>query len=226
LALVLPKISNKINMNKRAIAIITIIVSLVIDQITKFWIKSTMQLGDEFTYIGQWARIHFVENEGMAFGVSFGAGMGKFLLTLFRIIAVAFISYYLSQQIKDKKSSKGFVFALSLILVGAMGNIVDSIFYGQIFSSSDGQIATLFPAGGGYAGWFHGRVVDMFYFPIYRGILPNWIPFMGGKYFEFFQFIFNVADACISIGVGIILIFQKKFFQDTITVSEVKQDAV
>lgn len=212
-------------MNKRAIAIITIIVSLVIDQITKFWIKSTMQLGDEFTYIGQWARIHFVENEGMAFGVSFGAGMGKFLLTLFRIIAVAFISYYLSQQIKDKKSSKGFVFALSLILVGAMGNIVDSIFYGQIFSSSDGQIATLFPAGGGYAGWFHGRVVDMFYFPIYRGILPNWIPFMGGKYFEFFQFIFNVADACISIGVGIILIFQKKFFQDTITVSEVKQDA-
>ncbi|MEN9448668.1 MAG: hypothetical protein RJA25_1958 [Bacteroidota bacterium] len=213
-------------MNKRAIAIITIIVSLVIDQITKFWIKSTMQLGDEFTYIGQWARIHFVENEGMAFGVSFGAGMGKFLLTLFRIIAVAFISYYLSQQIKDKKSSKGFVFALSLILVGAMGNIVDSIFYGQIFSSSDGQIATLFPAGGGYAGWFHGRVVDMFYFPIYRGILPNWIPFMGGKYFEFFQFIFNVADACISIGVGIILIFQKKFFQDTITVSEVKQDAV
>ena len=95
-----------------------------------------------------------------------------------------------------------------------MGNIVDSIFYGQIFSSSDGQIATLFPAGGGYAGWFHGRVVDMFYFPIYRGILPNWIPFMGGKYFEFFQFIFKVADACISIGVGIILIFQKKFLKN------------
>ncbi len=173
-----------------------------------------MKSGDEFAYIGQWARIHFVENEGMAFGMSFGAGMGKFLLTFFRIIAVIFISYLLSQQIKDKKSSKGFIFAMSLILVGAIGNIVDSIFYGQLFSDSEGHIATLFPAGGGYANWFHGRVVDMFYFPIYRGILPNWIPIYGGKYFEFFQFIFNVADACITIGVFIILIFQKQFFKD------------
>jgi signal peptidase II len=135
------------------------------------------------------------------------------LLTLFRIIAVAFITYYLAQQIKDKKSSKGFVFALSLILVGAVGNIIDSIFYGQFFSHSEGQVATLFPAGGGYASWFHGRVVDMFYFPIYRGILPSWIPFFGGKYFEFFQFIFNVADACITVGVFIILIFSKEIFQ-------------
>lgn len=199
-------------MSKKAIAILTITLSLIIDQISKFWVKLTMQSGDEFSYIGEWARIHFVENEGMAFGVSFGAGIGKFLLTMFRIIAVACIAYYLSQQIKDKKSSKGLVFALSLILVGAVGNIIDSIFYGHIFSHSEGQIATLFPAGGGYASWFHGRVVDMFYFPIYRGILPNWIPFYGGKYFEFFQFIFNVADACITIGVFIILLFQKKFF--------------
>jgi len=146
--------------------------------------------------------------------MSFGAGMGKFLLTFFRIIAVIFISYLLSQQIKDKKSSKGFIFAMSLILVGAIGNIVDSIFYGQIFSASEGHVATLLPAAGGYAHWFHGRVVDMFYFPIYRGILPNWIPFYGGKYFEFFQFIFNVADACITVGVFIILIFQKQFFKD------------
>lgn len=199
-------------MSKKTIAILTITISLIIDQVSKFWVKLTMRSGDEFAYIGQWARIHFVENEGMAFGVSFGAGMGKFLLTFFRIIAVGFISYYLSQQIKDKKSSKGFVFALSLILVGAVGNIIDSIFYGHIFSGSEGQIATLFPAGGGYSSWFHGRVVDMFYFPMYRGILPQWIPFFGGKFFEFFQFIFNVADACITIGVTIILLFQKKFF--------------
>jgi signal peptidase II len=200
-------------MSKKAIAIITVVVSLVLDQITKFWVKLTMMSGDEFSYIGNWARIHFVENEGMAFGMSFGAGMGKFLLTFFRIIAVGFITYYLAQQIKNKNASKGFVFALSLILTGAVGNIVDSIFYGQIFSHSEGQIATLFPTQG-YASWFHGRVVDMFYFPIYRGTLPNWIPFVGGKFFEFFQFIFNVADACITVGVAIILIFQKQFFKE------------
>ncbi len=200
-------------MSKKAIAITTVVLSLIIDQVSKFWVKLTMKSGDEFSYIGNWARIHFVENEGMAFGMSFGAGIGKFLLTFFRIIAVLFISYYLSQQIKNKNAYKGFVFALALILTGAMGNIVDSIFYGQIFSGSEEQIATLFPAQG-YASWFHGRVVDMFYFPIYRGILPNWIPFFGGKFFEFFQFIFNVADACITIGVFIILIFQKKFFKE------------
>lgn len=211
-------------MSKKAIAIVTIVVSLVLDQITKFWVKLSMRSGDEFAYIGQWARIHFVENEGMAFGMSFGAGMGKFLLTFFRIIAVAFITYYLAQQIRDRKSSKGFVFALALILVGAVGNIIDSVFYGHIFSHSEGQVATLFPAGGGYASWFHGRVVDMFYFPLYRGILPNWVPFMGGKYFEFFQFIFNVADACITIGVFIILIFQKHFFRDMGTTPSVVRE--
>lgn len=201
-------------MSKKAIALLTIIISLVLDQLSKFWVKLSMRSGEEFSYIGNWARIHFVENEGMAFGMSFGAGMGKLMLTIFRIIAVLFITYYLTQQVKDKKSSKGFVFALSLILVGAVGNIIDSIFYGAIFSHSEGQIATLFPATGGYADWFHGRVVDMFYFPMYRGILPDWIPFIGGKYFEFFQFIFNVADACITVGVFIILIFQKKFFKE------------
>ena len=211
-------------MSKKAIAITTVVLSLIIDQVSKFWVKLTMKSGDEFSYIGNWARIHFVENEGMAFGMSFGAGIGKFLLTFFRIVAVLFISYYLSQQIKNKNASKGFVFALALILTGAMGNIVDSIFYGQIFSGSEGQIATLFPAQG-YASWFHGRVVDMFYFPIYRGILPNWIPFFGGKFFEFFQFIFNVADACITIGVFIILIFQKKFFKEEYSEIDVQPTA-
>jgi signal peptidase II len=206
-------------MNKRVIAYLTIILSLVIDQASKFWVKLTMQSGDEFKYIGEWARIHFVENEGMAFGMSFGLGLGKFLLTFFRIIAVIFISYYLAKQIRDKRSSKGLVFALALILAGAVGNIVDSIFFGQIFSHSEGQIAALFPKGGGYAGWFHGRVVDMLYFPLIRGHWPHWVPFVGGDYFEFFRFIFNVSDACITIGVFIILIFQKKFFKEEHTVS-------
>ena len=204
-------------MSKKTIAILTIVISLVIDQASKIWVKLTMRSGDEFMYIGNWARIHFVENEGMAFGMSFGAGFGKLMLTVFRIIAVFFITYYLSQQIKDKKSSKGFVFALSLILVGAVGNIIDSIFYGQIFSHSEGQIATLFPAEGGYAKWFHGRVVDMVLDPIKRGILPDWIPFFGGKFFEFFTFIFNVADACITVGIAIILLFQKQFFKEEAT---------
>lgn len=201
-------------MSKKSIAILTVLLSLVIDQASKIYVKLHMKLGDEIIYISNWARIHFVENEGMAFGMSFGAGIGKFLLTLFRIVAVAFITYYLVQQVKNKSASKGFIFALSLILTGAVGNILDSIFYGQIFSESTvSQVATLFPAKG-YAGWLHGRVVDMFYFPMYRGVLPNWIPFFGGKYFEFFQFIFNVADACITVGVFIILIFQKSFLKE------------
>ena len=212
-------------MSKRVIALLTLFISLILDQVTKFWVKLHMQSGDEFSYLGNWARIHFVENEGMAFGMSFGAGMGKFLLTFSRIIAVGFISYYLAQQIRSKNSSKGFVFALSLILTGAIGNIIDSVFYGHIFTHSEGQIATLFPKAGGYASWFHGRVVDMFYFPIYRGILPNWIPFFGGKFFEFFQFIFNIADACITVGVSIILIFQKQFFKDEkVNISEINTD--
>jgi signal peptidase II len=201
-------------MSKRSIAWLTIALSLLADQASKFWVKLTMHSGDEFSYIGHWARIHFVENEGMAFGMSFGVGMGKFMLTFFRILAVIFISVYLSKQIRSRQASKGFVFALALILAGAVGNIIDSIFYGQIFSHSEGQIATLFPREGGYAGWFHGRVVDMLYFPLFHGTWPKWMPGMGGDYFEFFRFIFNVSDACITIGVFVILIFQKKFFKE------------
>ncbi len=210
-------------MSKRAIALLTIFLSLAIDQGSKIWVKLTMMSGDEILYLGQWARIHFVENEGMAFGMSFGAGMGKLMLTSFRIVAVVFIGYYLRQQILSKKSSKGFVFALALILAGAAGNIIDSIFYGEIFSHSEGQIATLFPAGGGYGSWFHGRVVDMLYFPLYRGAWPKWVPFVGGDYFEFFRFIFNVSDACITIGVFIILIFQGRFFKEEKAAVENKQ---
>jgi signal peptidase II len=200
-------------MSKKAIAILTIFLSLFLDQVSKIWVKLTMYQGQHIDYIGTWAQIRFVENEGMAFGISFGAGLGKFLLTFFRIIAVGFITYYIAQQIKNKKASNGFIFALSLILAGAVGNIIDSIFYGKIFSGSIGQVATLFPKEGGYASWFHGRVVDMLYFPIITDArLPMWIPQIGGSKFEFFPFIFNISDACITIGVFIILIFQKKFF--------------
>lgn len=203
-------------MSKKSIAILTVFLSIVIDQVSKIWVKLTMKNGESIAYIGNWAQIHFVENEGMAFGVSFGAGIGKFLLTIFRIIAVAFITYYLIQQIKNPKSSKGFIFALSLILTGAIGNIIDSVFYGQLFSHSDGQIATLLPAKG-YAAWFHGKVVDMFYFPIIQNWhWPIWMPVVGGNRFEFFPFIFNVADACITVGVFIILIFQNTFFKEDV----------
>ncbi len=203
---------NTKNMSKRVIAWLTIILSLVIDQASKIWVKLTMQSGEEFRYIGDWARIHFVENEGMAFGMSFGGGYGKLMLTVFRIIAVSFLSYVLAQQIKLQKSSKLYIFCLAMILAGALGNIIDSVFFGQIFSHSEGQVATLFPEGGGYAGWFHGRVVDMFYFPMIKGTWPTWVPFVGGEYFEFFRYIFNVSDACITVGVALLLIFQHKFF--------------
>ena len=199
-------------MSKKVIAILTVFLSLLIDQVSKIWVKLNMVHGEHIDYIGTWAQIRFVENEGMAFGISFGAGIGKFLLTIFRIIAVGFITYYIAQQIKNNKTGKGFIFALSLILAGAVGNIIDSIFFGRLFSDSFTQVATFLPKVG-YASWFHGRVVDMLYFPIITDAkFPMWLPKLGGSKFEFFPFIFNVSDACITVGVLIILIFQKKFF--------------
>lgn len=208
-------------MTKKNIAILTVVLSLLIDQASKIWVKLSMTLGESIPYIGDWARIQFVENEGMAFGMSFGVGLGKFLLTMFRIVAVFFITYYLAKIVKEKNSSKGFVFSLSLILAGAVGNIIDSIFYGKIFTDSNGRIATLFPQQG-YAGWFHGKVVDMLYFPILQpGVIkwPSWIPGVGGQWIEFFPFIFNVSDACITVGVILILLFQKRFLQENNTQS-------
>jgi len=208
-------------MTKKNIAILTVVLSLLIDQASKIWVKLSMTLGESIPYIGDWARIQFVENEGMAFGMSFGVGLGKFLLTMFRIVAVFFITYYLTKIVKEKNSSKGFVFSLSLILAGAVGNIIDSIFYGKIFTDSLGRVATLFPQQG-YAGWFHGKVVDMLYFPILQpGVIkwPSWIPGVGGQWIEFFPFIFNVSDACITVGVILILLFQKRFLQENNTQS-------
>ncbi|MGN6212498.1 lipoprotein signal peptidase [Parafilimonas sp.] len=191
-----------------------IILILIADQALKFYIKLNYTLGEEHKVIGNWFRLHFVENEGMAWGLKFGGGLGKILLTLFRLVAVIFGTYYLSQVIK-KKYHRGFIICAALIYAGAFGNLIDSLFYGLIFSSSNPfTVATLFPAGGGYASFFHGQVVDMLYFPIIDTTYPSWFPIASwrGQEFLFFSPVFNLADSSISIGVIALLIWQKKFF--------------
>jgi signal peptidase II len=171
-----------------------------------------MYLGQEFHISGNWFIIHFTENNGMAFGMELLQGpAGKLFLSLFRIFAVAGIGFYLYALIK-RKSNKKLITSLSLIFAGAMGNILDSIFYGKIFSSSEYQVASLFPSEGGYANFLHGKVVDMFYFPIIEGYYPHWFPVWGGEDFVFFRPVFNVADSSITIGVFLILIFQSTIF--------------
>lgn len=196
-------------MKKSLFIIITI---LVIDQILKFWIKLNMTLGQEFHVFGDWCIIHFTENEGMAFGLQFGGEFGKLALSLFRILAIIAIGWYLNDLIR-KKAHTGLIVSISLILAGAIGNILDSAFYGLIFSNSSYHtVATLFPEDGGYATFLHGRVVDMFYFPIIESTYPNWFPFLGGQDFIFFRPVFNIADSSITIGVMLLILFQRKFF--------------
>ena len=187
---------------------------LLADQILKFWIKLNMTLGQEFRLLGDWAIIHFTENNGMAFGMEFGGEAGKLALTLFRIAAVSMIGYGVVYLIKNKYH-RGLILNVALIFAGALGNIIDSSFYGLLFSESTYfEAAKLLPDGGGYAGLFHGKVVDMFYFPIIQGIIPTWFPIWGGEDFVFFRPVFNIADAAISIGVISILIFQKRYFKE------------
>jgi len=184
---------------------------LLIDQWSKIVVKTTMHLGDEFPVLGNWFYIHFVENPGMAFGMEFGGDWGKLALSLFRIVAVFGIGYYLFKMAKD--AHKGFRVCVALIFAGAIGNILDSAFYGLIFNESFNQIATFMPEGGGYASFLHGRVVDMFYFPLFDAFFPEWFPIWGGEHFMFFRPVFNVADAAISIGIALIFIFNKRFFK-------------
>ncbi|MFV0365862.1 MAG: lipoprotein signal peptidase [Mangrovibacterium sp.] len=199
-----------------------IAVILIIDQASKIWIKTHLMLGEEFLVLGNWFRIHFVENNGMAFGFEFAGEYGKIFLTLFRIVAVSVIGWYLVKICKHKDVPSGFVTCVALIFAGAVGNIIDCVFYGEIFNHSYGQVAQLFPDGGGYSSWLHGKVVDMFYFPIINGYYPSWFPFIGGQSFQFFRPVFNVADSAISVGIMVMLIFYWRTLNREMTVSDKK----
>ena len=175
-------------MSTRKKLIIFIIALLVIDQVVKIWIKTHMMIGDEFSVFGDWFKIHFIENNGMAFGMELGGGKwGKTVLSVFRLIAVVGIAWYLGRLIKEK-APMGVILSFGLIFCGAVGNIIDS------------------------ASFLHGKVVDMLYFPLYEGFLPQWIPIWGGDFFVFFRPVFNLADSYITIGVFILLLFHRKFF--------------
>jgi len=190
---------------------------VLLDQIVKIWIKTTFEYQQEVLIFGlSWARLHFIENPGMAFGLSFGGDIGKLLLSLFRVVAVGLLVYLIRGMIKDGVRT-GVLVCFSLILAGAIGNIIDSAFYGLIFSDSYHSIAEIFPEEGGYAGFLHGKVVDMLYFPLVDTYFPDGWPLVGGRRFQFFRPVFNFADAAISTGVIALLLFYRSFFKQNAT---------
>ena len=192
-------------------AVCIVILLLLLDQLLKIWIKTPLELHESIK-ITSWFYLYFTENPGMAFGIEV---IGKLFLSIFRIVAVGFIGYYLYSLVK-KNYPFGFIACVSLILAGAIGNIIDSVFYGVIFDHSFGQVATLFPEGGGYAGWLHGKVVDMFYFPLIETTWPDWLPIWGGQEFIFFRPIFNLADSAICVGVFLLLLFYRNTFSKSL----------
>ncbi|MCF0172644.1 MAG: lipoprotein signal peptidase [Bacteroidales bacterium] len=194
------------------IALFTILL-LVIDQVIKILVKTNMTLGQSIHVFGDWFQILFVENMGMAFGMSFGGYVGKFVLTLFRICLGIAIIFYIKKLLKREDVPTGVLYGLAAIMCGAFGNIVDSLVYGVVFdASTPTQVATFLPAGGGYAAPFFGKVVDMFYFPLIDTTWPQWVPIVGGRHFVFFNAIFNFADSCITCGAFYLILFQWRFF--------------
>ena len=195
--------------------ILAIIISsiLVLDQFSKIWIKTHFTLHQSVNILGKWFQLYFVENEGMAFGMVFGGDNGKLILSLFRVALSIFIMWYICRLLKKPDTPMGVLVGLSMVFVGAIGNIIDCAFYGLIFSESGvTEVATMFPPGGGYGSFLHGKVVDMLYFPLIDTVLTENFPIWGGRRFVFFQFIFNVADSAITIGALYLLIFKHKFF--------------
>lgn len=203
-------------MKRSHLVILILFLVLLIDQGLKIWVKTNLWYGQEFNILGlEWARIHFVENEGMAFGITLGGKLGKLALSLFRILAVVFLVYIIRSLVASKES-KGLLVCFALILAGAIGNILDSAFYGLIFSESryHGGLAELFPEGGGYAPFLFGKVVDMLYFPLIDTNWPDWVPKWGGQRLQFFKPVFNIADAAISTGVISLILFHRKFLRN------------
>ena len=203
------------NCSKGKGAVLIVMLLLLFDQLLKIWVKTHMELHESIE-ITPWFYICFTENPGMAFGIEV---IGKLFLSLFRIVAVIFIGYYLWKLV-ERNYAFGFIVCISMILAGAMGNIIDSVFYGVIFDHSYGQVATLFPPDGGYGTWLHGKVVDMFYFPLIETTLPEWLPIWGGQEFVFFRPIFNLADSSICVGVFLLLLFYRDTFPKSLNTHE------
>lgn len=188
------------------IAVLVAVSAIVIDQVIKVAVKLNMYLHESFSVCGDWFYIYFTENKGMAFGMELG---GKLFLTCFRLAAVSLLGYYLYRIIRNTKFPVGYIVSIALVFAGAMGNIIDSLFYGEIFTHSMGRVASLVPFGEGYGDFLYGAVVDMFYFPLFSFDWPEWMPFVGGEHFIFFSPIFNFADACISCSIVSILLFYR-----------------
>ena len=194
-------------MSRKALVVILLLTVLLADQALKIWVKTHLHYGEEIALFG-WDRalIHFVENNGMAFGLSLGGRAGKLALTIFRVLAVVLLGYYLVRLLREQ-AGRRLLAAFACIEAGALGNIIDSVFYGVLFSESGPHtgVATFLPEGGGYEGLFFGRVVDMFYFPLFYGVYPDWLPWLGGRAYLFFRPIFNIADVSITVGVVLLL---------------------
>lgn len=211
-------------MKKKTIIALAIIFGvLILDQVIKIWVKTHMQMGDEIHLISNKIMFHFTENPGMAFGMELGGTWGKLALSLFRMLAIGGLTYYLVRIIKAGENTF-YIACIALVIAGATGNLIDSAFYGLIFNESYGQVATMFPAGGGYESFLYGNVVDMFYCPVLDTYYPDWVPFVGGDRLMFFRPVFNVADSAITVSVFMMIIFYKKVFRKNIVNLRTEQE--